>query len=141
MKFTLAILFLSLLTVAFAQETASAKLPDTPAGRMVEAWLKARNTGKVADIQAFHAKHDARQIRDDFSDPEVQGKVKALHELFGEVAVNRISESKPLELHALLKSSKGKWLSLWFQVEEGTPDKLVGMRIELTDAPADAKDK
>lgn len=141
MKLTLAILVLSLLSVAFAQETASAKLPDTPAGRMVEAWLKARNTGKVADIQAFHTKHDAREIRDDFNDPEVQEKVKALHDHLGEFAVHRLVESKPLELRALLKSSKGKWLSLWFQVEEGTPDKLVGMRIEATTTPADAKDK
>lgn len=132
-------IFLLLLLPAVAQEPAPMKLPETPAARLLETYIKAFNTGQLAALQEFHAQHDARSERPDFTDAETKDKLRTIMQMMGELKVHRIVESTPTALRVLLTTSKGQWLAVSCEVKAEAPDKLSVLRLERTSTPTDEK--
>ena len=132
---------LLLLTPAWAQEPAPLKLPDTPAARLLEAYVKAFNTGKGVALREFHAKHDMRPNREDGNSADGEDKMQGLISMLGTLQVQRVEEPAPREIRAFVKSNRGKWLAVWCQVKEDAPDKLSGFRLDRVPAPIDEKQK
>ena len=131
--------FLLLLLPVVAQEPALLKLPDTPAARLIEAYVQAFNTGKVAIMQEFYAKHDARLNSPETSDPEATEKLQMMMQKLGELKVHRVVESQPLALRVFLATSKGQWLAVSCEAKADAPDKLILFRLDLIPKPTEEK--
>lgn len=132
-------LLLLLLLPVGAQEPALVKLPDTSAARLLDAYLKAFNSGQLATLLEFHAKHDARPERSDFNDAEGQGKLRTIMKLMGELKLYRVVESTPTALRVLITTSKGAWLSVSCETTAEAPDKLIAFRLDRIPTPVEAK--
>lgn len=130
---------LLLLTTIGAQEPAPLKLPETPVARLLETYIKAFNSGQLAAIQEFHAKHDARPESPDFTDAETKDKLRTIMQMMGALKVHRLVESTPTTLRVLLTTSKGSWLAVSCEVRADAPDKLIVFRLERTATPTDEK--
>src|SRR5690349_840692 len=51
--------------ILLATLSAQTTIPDTPAGRVLRAWLDAFNSGDRAQIQSFHSKYQPERSADD----------------------------------------------------------------------------
>ncbi|MFN0120890.1 MAG: hypothetical protein ACKV2V_10340 [Blastocatellia bacterium] len=132
-------LFLLAPTPAFTRETAPAQLPDTPVARVMEAYLRAFNTGSVTALEEFHARHDARAERPDFHDPEMREKLMMMMKGMGELKVHRVMHATTLSLTAIIGASKGHWLAINCEVREDARDKMTVFRVDRVPAPQGEK--
>jgi hypothetical protein len=84
----------------FAPASAQVKPPDTPAGRILTAWLDAVNSGDRTRIEKFEADHDGRM-------PHNVQSLLRLREQSGGFDVQSIRKSTPLYLEYTLKERAG----------------------------------
>jgi len=115
---------------------AQPKLPDTPQGKIVQAYLEAFNSGDEAKMKDFFLQNvskeglavrplEARLART----KEIQGDVKSL-------TVDKILTASDKTISLLAKSGRGETLTLTFEFEPNAPPKFGALRIEMGEAQA-----
>ncbi len=120
-------LLTALSTVAYAQISKEPSIPETPAGLMAAAYIKAFNSGDSKELVEFVKKNDAR------SDGDSPGSdiVKKIMEDLGKLNVTEITWSKDHQISVALKAQNGKKILLDCHVEADTPHKISYLRFEL----------
>ncbi len=86
--------FLLLPSSAWAQSAAQTAIPDTPAGRVLSAWLQAFNSGDVAQLDAYCRKYDPTKIA---------GDLMPFRKQTGGFDLLQIIKSEPLHIEFLIK--------------------------------------
>lgn len=112
--------------VAIAQQTA---IPETPAGRVLAAWLDAFNSGDAARVQAFEATYREK--------PEPIERTLNLRELTGGFALVRIEKNEPNVIAALMTEAYADTLTRIELTVNGDPPKIIDARVRPTPRPAD----
>jgi CubicO group peptidase (beta-lactamase class C family) len=138
-KFSFALLFL--LTVALytaAQKADAPRLPATEAGQRVEAYIKAFNSGDEQTMRAFISNNiaDASLKRRSIAD-----RIQVYKEMLGnmkKLELHRVLEASPSAITALFQTGKGEWVEFSFEFEPEPPHKILGLRVEDTDAPSES---
>ena len=130
------ILSIALLLVARASsQTAEAvKLPDTPAGRTLGAFLKAFNTGSLDRLRRFHADTggDENNAQEDMNFYNQSGPLK----------LHSIKRSSEYEIEILVSAEKGdRWLSFTMHVGSAAPHPPEDIRVQPASAPDSSTDK
>ncbi len=120
-------LLTALLTVAQAQTTKETNIPETPAGRMAAAYIKAFNTGDPKELIEFMKKNDGRS-NNESPGPKI---AKALMDELGKLSVAEITWSKDNQVTVALKAESGKKILLDCYVESVPPHKINQFRFEL----------
>jgi hypothetical protein len=94
-------------------------VPDTPAGKTLQAWLDVFNSGDEARMQAFGAQHHHPQIVDAGFRKQTGG-----FELLG------IEKSSRLELRFLVKEKAGPTKAVgWLTVKDGEPAEIASLQL------------
>jgi CubicO group peptidase (beta-lactamase class C family) len=125
-------------SAALAQNTDAPKLPDTLAGRRVEAYIKAFNSGDEQLMRAFFEENvapTALQQRPAAARLEVYRGMRSNME---GLELRRISGASSNAVRVLVQTKKGEWLELSFKFEQDPPHKLLGLRVEGSEAPQGA---
>jgi CubicO group peptidase (beta-lactamase class C family) len=130
------VLSIALLLVAHAssQTPDAGKLPDTPAGRTLGAFLKAFNTGSPNVLRRFHADTggDENNAQEDMNFYNQSGPLK----------VHSVKQSSDYEIEVLVSAEKGeRWLSFTMQVGAAAPHPPEGIRVQPASAPDGSADK
>jgi D-alanyl-D-alanine carboxypeptidase len=87
--------FLSLLILVVSAATADVPLPDTPAGKILGDFLVVFNSGDVAQVNAFHARHGR-------AEPPAQ-RILDHRAMSGGLTLLRVLENEPLKVVALVQ--------------------------------------
>jgi CubicO group peptidase (beta-lactamase class C family) len=132
---------LTLLTAAVPAGPAGAaeepRLPDTPAGKQLAAWLAAYNSGQVDVVRRFIHDHYAAGP-EDAGARHLQG-FNMVYADNGPLALVRIEKSEPAEIVALTRSPlTEEYVRLSVQVEAAPPHAIRRVAIDLADGPEDA---
>jgi len=132
-------LILLLLTLPVkAQNAAATKLPDTPAGGRVAAYVKAFNSGDEQVMRQFIAENVAPSA---LQQRPVEARIEIYRNMrsdLGRLELRRVAEASESAIKVLAQSKEGEWLELGFQFEPQPPHKLLGLRVERVDAPQTA---
>lgn len=126
-KSLIACLLVTLSSVANAQIAKEPSIPETPAGRMAVAYIKAFNSGDPKELTEFMKKNDGRSGSES-PDPKI---VKALMGELGKLSVAEITWSKDHQVTVALKAGNGKKILLDCYVETTEPHKINQFRFEL----------
>jgi CubicO group peptidase (beta-lactamase class C family) len=109
----------------------AAKLPDTPAGKTLAAFLQAFNTGSLEALKKFHAEHggNAENANEDMNFFNQSGGLN-LHHVRGsnEYAIEVLVQAKKTE----------RWLNFSIEVEPRPPFAIADVRVQPAAAPANA---
>ncbi|MFN0110860.1 MAG: hypothetical protein ACKVZH_18525 [Blastocatellia bacterium] len=126
-KSLIACLLTAISIVANAQPSKEPSIPETPAGRMAAAYVKAFNSGDPKELVEFMKKNDGRP-GNEIPDPKI---VKALMGELGKLSVAEITWSKDHQVTVALKAENGKKILLDCYVETAQPHKINQFRFEL----------
>lgn len=113
--------------VVYAQTNKEPSIPETPAGRLAAAYVKAFNSGDPKELVEFMKKNDGRPGSES-PDPKI---VKALMGELGKLSVAEITWSKDHQVTVALKTENGKKILLDCYVESVPPHKINQFRFEL----------
>jgi hypothetical protein len=101
------------------------RLPDTPPGRVLSAWLEALNSGDRARIEKFEADHDGRL-------PFAVQNILRLREQSGGFDFQSIRKSTPLYLEYMLKErASGRDVIGMVEVAEANPTRVANIQVRL----------
>lgn len=120
-------LLTALSIVAGAQSGKEPSIPETPAGRIAAAYVKAFNSGDPKELIEFMKKKDGRSGSES-PDPKI---VKTLMGELGKLSVTEITWSKDHQVTVALKAGNGKKILLDCYVETAEPHKINQFRFEL----------
>ncbi|HEX5736806.1 MAG TPA: serine hydrolase domain-containing protein [Blastocatellia bacterium] len=138
-KTTLTILFsAALAAVISAQAPRGVEIPNSPAGQRVAAYLKAFNSGDEKQMREFFADNVAPAS---LERRPVDARLQVYREMRGEfqtLDLRRVLKADDASITLLLQTKQGGWLEFGFEFEAAPPHKLVGLRVEDTDAPSGA---
>lgn len=123
----IACLLIAFSIIASAQSGKEPSIPETPAGRMAAAYVKAFNSGDPKELVEFMKKNDGRPGSES-PDPKI---VKTLMGELGKLSVVEITWSKDNQVTAALKAENGKKILLDCYVETAPPHKINQFRFEL----------
>lgn len=126
-KSLIACLLAGLSAIAYAQTNKEPSIPETSAGRMAAAYVKAFNSGDPKELVEFMKKNDGRPGSES-PDPKI---VKALMAELGKLSVAEITWSKDHQITVALKTENGKKILLDCYVETVEPHKISQLRFEL----------
>ncbi|HEU4388815.1 MAG TPA: serine hydrolase domain-containing protein [Blastocatellia bacterium] len=128
---------LVLLTLAASlQSTDSARLPNTAAGKRVEAYISAFNSGSEETMREFFANNvSAKSLEQRPIDARLEVYRRMKNNL-GTIKLRRVLETRDDAITVLVETPKGDWFELGFQFEPQPPSKLAGLRIEDAEPPA-----
>lgn len=132
--FLLGMLFTS--SFAAAQEN---KLPDTPAGKIVAAYLAAYNSGNFAQMNAFQNEHLSAAALQRRSEAERKQMYERIYGDLGTLQLHRVTEAAAQAVAIQARAQKGEAAEFRFEFEPQPPHKLLGIRIELL--PLEALDE
>jgi D-alanyl-D-alanine carboxypeptidase len=132
----------SLLAAAPApQAPAGVELPQTPAGRSVEAYFKSFNAGEEAMgiyFAEFAAKESLQQVPIELR----LVRYRQMHERLGTLELRKVVEAKADLVRIVAHGANGPLVNLDFQFEPAEPFGLIGIRVNdagMEGAPADPK--
>ncbi|MEK7728941.1 MAG: serine hydrolase domain-containing protein [candidate division KSB1 bacterium] len=134
-----------LLAVSLTQVTAQEhKLPDTPAGKIVAAYLAAFNSGTFENMNAFQTAHFAPAVLQRRAEAERKQMYERIYGDLGALQLHRVTEATEQAITIQARSQKGEAAEFRFEFEPQPPHKLAGLRVELMplaalDENADAK--
>ena len=120
-------LLTALSIIASAQPGKEPTIPETHAGRVAAAYVKAFNSGDPKELTEFMKKNDGRSGSES-PDPKI---VKALMGELGKLSVTEITWSKDYQVTVALKAGNGKKILLDCYVETAEPHKINQLRFEL----------
>ena len=121
-----------LLCAAFARLSAQEnKLPDTPAGKIVAAYLTAFNSGKFENMNAFQIAHLASTALQRRTEAERKQMYERIYGDLGALQLQRVTEATEQAVTIQARSQKGEAAEFRFEFEPQPPHKLLGIRVEL----------
>jgi len=129
--------FILLMVSAVAQTGDGVKLPETPAGRRLSAFVSAFNTGELKSMRDFHESNDSQGVLA----RGVEGMLEQderMQQEFGTLAVRKILDSGEHAIEAVLQAKNGQWVKMRVEVEPQAPNKIIGIRLGPSE-PADQK--
>jgi D-alanyl-D-alanine carboxypeptidase len=113
-----AILLMVLAPAARAQSTSGVTLPDSPAGRLVQAWLQAVNSGDTALVRDYAIRYEAENPADSAQVRDVVEQILGLRERTRGVRLVAILEQQPELIVASLQAADGHRIRLRYVVEQ-----------------------
>jgi hypothetical protein len=117
--------FLILLFIATPSWSQRPALPDTPAGRVLSAWLDAFNSGDSARIAEFDAKHDGR-------DPNYAENQLRFRGQTGGFDLTRVHHSAPTYIEYLAtERTSGREAMGMLAVTAAEPPKVLSSQVRL----------
>ncbi|MFN8002934.1 MAG: hypothetical protein U0X75_18185 [Acidobacteriota bacterium] len=123
-------LLLSLPLLLWAQPENKAQLPDTPVGKRIAGYLAAFNSGQARQVVEFMKQHDGRKD----AEPIPLDKLAFIQKDLGKLSFLRTVSAEPEHtLLVVLKSERGRYISLHCTVAPEAPHKITFFRFELTD--------
>ena len=131
---TTIVCFVSIILAAIgaAQTSEEAKLPETPAGRTLKAFLVAFNTGNIQTLRQFHSERngDAGNAEEDMNFYNQCGGLTARH----------VIESSDYQIEVLTQAKKdGRWLRFKMRVESTSPYAPVAIGVKPASGPDDTR--
>ena len=129
--------------VGRAQQT-QVSLPQTSAGRQVEAYVLAFNAGDAA-MREFFAGHTAKEALQKTPVEVRMDRYRQMRDRLGSIELRKLIESRADFVSVIARTSDGPIVRLEFQFEPTEPFGLLGIRIEAMEdtgeesAPAAAK--
>lgn len=126
---------LALVVSVIAQTPDSAKVPDTPQGRLVTAYVKAFNSGDEKAMSEFITNNVAASA---LQQRPLDKRLEVYREMRGNIGtldVRRVVGAKDNEVVVLARTKEGEWRELTFMLEPTPPHKLMGIRVQDADAP------
>jgi CubicO group peptidase (beta-lactamase class C family) len=116
-----------------------AKLPDTPAGRQLSAWLRAFHTGEADALRRFMTEQFAASAAQQGPPEERAIRGAALYRDTRGFAIRRVERSSDTEI-ALLVETKltEEWFRLELQVEPAAPHRITNFSVRPAMRPLDA---
>ena len=133
-SYMLSIFFLVVSSIAQTQE--SAKMPDTPQGRLVAAYVKAFNSGDEKVMREFIANNVAASA---LEQRPLDARLEAYRQMrgnMGTIEVRRVVAARDSEVVVLARTKEGEWRELTFMLEPAHPHKLVGIRVQDAEPPS-----
>lgn len=128
---TVALIAAVLAALAIAQTRDSVKLPDTPAGKTLAAFLAAFNSGSIDTMRRFHSERG--------SDTGNADQDLEFYNQSGGLTLHSVKLSSDYEIEALVYSKKeARWLNFRMQVGSAAPYPVTDIRVHPADAPAGA---
>lgn len=127
---------LVLVVSAIAQTPESAKVPDTPQGRLVTAYVKAFNSSDEKAMRDFITNNVAASA---LQQRPLDKRLEIYREMrgnMGTIDVRRVVGAKDDEVVVLARTKEGEWRELTFMLEPTPPHKLMGIRVQDADAPS-----
>lgn len=103
--------------VARAAVAQSVSLPDTPAGRLVQAWIQAVNSGDTALVRDYARRYEAENPTDTGQVRDVMDQLLRLREDTKGVTPVAVVEQQPERLVVALRTGDGRRLRLRYAVE------------------------
>jgi len=122
------ILVIAVVCQVSAQEKVS--LPDSPAGRLVAAYLKAYNSGNADNVREFFRNNTSREALDRASAEERTERYQRLHDRLGSLEIRRVIEAKGGYCSVLMRAEKGGYFIFEFELEETSPHHLVRLMVD-----------
>jgi CubicO group peptidase (beta-lactamase class C family) len=105
------------------------KLPDTPAGKTLAAFLQAFNTGSLEAMKKFHTEHGGNQGNAD--------KDLGFYNQSGGLKLHHVRGANEYAIEVLAQAKKdGRWLNFSIEVEPSAPHGIASIRIQPAPAPA-----
>jgi CubicO group peptidase (beta-lactamase class C family) len=130
--------FLALIVPVSAQQGDAPKLPATEAGQRVAAYLKAFNSGDEQVMRSFMADNISEAS---LKHRSIDDRIQVYKEMRGNMetlSLRRVTEATPNAITVLLQTSKGEWFEFGFDFEADAPHKILGLRVEDTEAPSES---
>ncbi|MCI0525782.1 MAG: S41 family peptidase [Acidobacteria bacterium] len=104
------------------------KLPDTPAGKTLGAFIRAFNTGDLETIKRFH--------RERGGDEENAKQDLGFYQRTGGLKLHSVMRSDQFEIEVLAQTKKGeRWVSFAIGVEPQAPHGIADIRVRPASAP------
>jgi len=129
-----AILLMVLAPSARAQSTSGVPLPESPAGRLVQAWLRAVNSGDSALVSDYARRYEAENPADTTQVRDVVDQILGFRERTNGVTLVAILEQQPEQIVAVLEARDGQRIRLRYAVERTSDGSyrvaMVGLRPE-----------
>jgi len=117
-----------LAVAGLAQET-RVSLPQTPAGRQVEAYVRAFNAGESA-MREFFTGHTAKDALQKTPVETRMERYKQMHDRLGSLELQKLVESRSNFVSVVARTENGPFVRLDFQFEPAEPFGLLGIRVE-----------
>ena len=114
--------------VSYAQQ-AKISLPQTQAGKHVEAFIKAFNAGE-SSMREFFANHTAKDSLKNIPIEARLNRYRQMHERLGSLELRKVVESRTDLLSIIVRTSNGQFVKLEFQFEAAEPFGLIGILVE-----------
>jgi D-alanyl-D-alanine carboxypeptidase len=126
---------LSIAIAAIAQTAKPVELPDTPPGRIVNAYVKAFNSGDEQAMRDFFANNIAASS---LAQRPIEARLEVYREMrgnMGAIEIRRVVAARDDEVVVLVRTKRGDWFEFGFQFDTAPPHKLMGLRVQDADAP------
>lgn len=117
---------------AFAQE---AKLPDTPAGKRVAAYIKVFNSGDAAVMREFQNNNLTAVTLQRRTEAERQQMYQQIYGNLGGLELKRVVEATSDAITVLFFTKTQVWATLGFEFEAQPPHKITGIGVEVDSNP------
>ncbi|MDD8027552.1 MAG: serine hydrolase [Acidobacteriota bacterium] len=115
------------------------QVPATPAGRHVEAYIKAFNAGEAAMGEFFAAHADAGSLKQTPIDARL-GRYRQMAGRLGKLELQKVLDAKPDLISALVRGANGFLVQMDFEFAPREPFGLLGIRVMDTGEGAAAAD-
>ncbi|HXI93581.1 MAG TPA: serine hydrolase domain-containing protein [Blastocatellia bacterium] len=129
---------LSIAISAIAQTAKPVDPPDTAPGRIVKAYVKAFNSGDEQAMRDFFASNVSASS---LAQRPIEARLAVYREMRGNmvaIEIRRVLAARDAEVVVLVQTKRGDWFEFGFQFETAAPHKLMGLRVQDSDAPAAA---
>ena len=127
---------LSIAISAIAQTAKPVEPPDTAPGRIVKAYVKAFNSGDEQAMRDFFASNVSASS---LAQRPIEARLEVYREMranMGAIEIRRVLAARDDEVVVLVQTKRGDWFEFGFQFDTAPPHKLMGLRVQDSDAPA-----
>lgn len=117
-------------TPSAIQKSGEAKLPDTAAGRIAEAYLKAFNSGDEKVMKEFFLNNLSKTS---LANRPMEDRLKIyrqIHDDLGDLELESVGEAGNEGITVTTKAKKGGSVEFRFEVDTAEPQKLKAIRVE-----------
>lgn len=129
-----AVVLVALSMGAHAQDVTPPKLPDTPAGRDVAAFLKAFNSGEAA-MRAYYTDNvPADALKQRPLDARLDA-YRQMHTNLGSLELRGVISADDTSVKILTRGTTGEWREMTFLFTGGAQQQLQGIRVEDVEPP------
>jgi hypothetical protein len=112
----------------------NAKLPDNAAGKVVNAFIKAFNSGKAENMRGFYAANLSEEAA---KRRPIEARLEVYQQMFanlGGIELKQVLNAAD-SISILIKREKGEWQRFDFEFSPPSPDKLSGFANQTAEPP------